>query len=138
MTSSGCSLFSYWMMPERLIHEQLGDYYRENPIGSRLFATPVALLSGMVKIFLFPLICAVGVIALPIIALVRYSQEKKETGAWLTAWAFSLLGVAASAAFIGAVTFHLPLVASAGLIILLLAASITYHVYYLVKEPPVA
>lgn len=123
-------------MPETLIHNQLDQFYQENPIGARIIATPLALISGVVKVFLFPIICAVGVVVMPLIALIQACQGKKDFGPWLSAWVFSVLGLASSVAFIGVTTFHLPLVASVGIFFSLLSLSITLHVYQFVKEPP--
>ncbi len=133
--SSGGSIFCSWVMPEALIHAQLGRSYRENPVGTRVIATPLALISGIVKLFLFPVICAVGVVVMPLIALIKACQGKANYGPWLSAWVFSVLGLAGSAAFIGVTTFHLPLIASVGMFISLLSVSVTLHVYQFVKEP---
>lgn len=134
--SSAGSIFCGWVMPETLIHAQLGQFYRDNPIGARVIATPLAFLSGVMKLILFPVICAVGIVVMPIIALIRVCQGKTDRGPWLAAWAFSVLGFAASVSFIGVTTFHLPLIASVGAFISLLSVSITLHVYQFVKEPP--
>ena len=133
--SSGGSIFCSWVIPETLIHAQLGQFYQESPFGSRVIATPLALISGIIKLFLFPLICAVGIVVMPIIALIRVCQGKKDLGPWLGAWAFCVLGFATSVSFIGVTTFHLPLIASVGAFISLLSVSITLHVYQFVKEP---
>lgn len=134
--SSGRSVFCTWLMPETLIHARLGSYYQENPMAARVVATPIAFLSGVVKLFLFPVICTVGIIVMPIIALIRACQDKPHNGSWLSAWCFCILGVAASVAFVGVTTFHVPLVISVGIFVALLSISITLHVYKLVKEPP--
>lgn len=133
--SSGSSLFCNWVMPETLVHDKLGSFYRSNPTGSRIIATPLALISGLVKVFLFPLICAIGVVVMPIIALIRACQGK-DYSSWLSAWFFSALGLAFSVAFMGVTTFHLPLVATVGIFVSFLSISITLHVYHFVKEPP--
>ena len=133
--SSGGSIFCSWVMPETLVHPQLDQFYRQNPIGARVIATPLALISGIVKLFLFPIICAVGVVIMPLIALIKACQGKKDFGPWLSAWAFSLLGLAGSVAFMSVTTFHLPLLASVGIFLSLLTISITLHVYQFVKEP---
>lgn|GEM_PF-5462107 len=133
--SSGCSLFYHWVMFESSIHNDLGDFYHENPIGSRVIATPIALIMGMAKVILFPVICAIGIIAMPIIAMVKVYQGKPEWEARLSAWCFCVLGLASFATFICVSTFHIPLNASIGLLIVFFSISISIHGYELFKEP---
>jgi hypothetical protein len=133
--SAGVRIFSDWIIPEGCLHRHLGDFYRNNPIMSRLVVTPLALLSGIVKVFLFPLMCAVGIAAMPMIALLRALQGKKDGGGWLQAWCFSILGVTASVAFMGLSCYYLPLVASSFILVTLITLSVIIHIQKLVKEP---
>jgi hypothetical protein len=132
---AGIGLFGDWVIPEGKIQRRCGNFFQKKPLLSRFIATPIALVSGIVKVFLFPLICLVGVVVMPIIALIRCCLGKKDGVTWLQAWCFSILGVVASLAFVGATCFALPLIASSALLTLLVAGSIIFHVYKLVKEP---
>jgi hypothetical protein len=131
--ASSFSIFSDCIIPEGIMQRRLGTFYAQHPIMSRLIASPIALISGTIKTLLFPVICAVGLVALPIIALLK---NEGKTGPWIGAWCFCLLGVVLSGAFIASVAFQLPLIVSSGLFVSFLAISIIFHVYTLVKEPP--
>jgi hypothetical protein len=134
--SSGAELFYKMAMPESLIHARLGECYEKNPCLSRVVATPLVVLSGIVKFFLLPVICLVGLLVLPIIAIIR-ACHNQPVGKLLGAWCFCILGLISYGAFLSVTTFHLPLVASAGIFIALLSISITLHVHQFMKEPPV-
>lgn len=125
-----------WFGPEFIIHRHLGSFYRDNPIMSRLITIPIAALTGALKVALFPLIAVVGLVVMPMIALVRFSQGKKEEGVeWLQAWGFCVLAVAGSVAFLGLFAFHIPLTWSIALIATAMTISIIIHVYKIAKEP---
>ena len=133
--SSGINLWCDWVIPEGIIHRKLGDFYRDSPVMSRVAFTPIALISGILKPFFFPLICAVGVVVQPIIALVHAWRGEKEWKKWLQAFCFSFIGLVASIAILGIAIYFLPLVATVAILVTLIALSITIHVYKLVKEP---
>lgn len=133
--SGGISIFSDWVIPEGIVQRRLGDFYEQHPVMSRLIVTPIALVSGILKVFLFPVICLVGVVVMPIIALVRACQGREETGHWLEAWVFCILGVAASATFLIVSCYYIPLIASMAIFVALTGISIILHVHKLVKEP---
>lgn len=149
-TSNCCSLldsevFVNLIIPEGMIHRHLGEFYETYPIGARLIATPIAFLTGSLKVILFPIICAIGVIVMPILAIIRAcSPDKQDAGSpgrrgpgdYLKAWCFCIIGLGASIAFISLTTYHLNLVTSSGLFVGILSISIIIHVYKLVKEPP--
>jgi hypothetical protein len=77
----------------------------------------------------------VGVVVMPIIALIRLCQGKRDSTDWLKAWCFCLLGLSASIAFFGVTCYYFPLVTSFGLLITFICISIILHVYKYVKEP---
>lgn len=132
--SEGLQTFSDWVIPEAYIQRHhLGDFYRNNPLMSRLIATPIALFSGIIKTFLFPVICLVGVVVMPIIALIK--AGKKEGSDWLKGWFFSILGASVSCALLAVSCFYLPLIVTAALLATFLSISVVIHVYKLVKEP---
>ena len=132
---TGMKIFSDWVIPEGIVQRKLGDFYENHPIMSRLLVAPVALFTGFMKVFFFPLICLVGVVAMPIIALVRSCRGNNDGGGWLQAWCFCILGVAATAAFLGVACYYLPLINSATILVIMLAISIVLHVGTLLKEP---
>jgi hypothetical protein len=128
--------FSDWIVPEGWIQRGcLGPFYERHPVMSRVLATPIAFFSGTVKVFFFPVFCAVGILVMPIIAIIRACQGKKDGGEWLKAWCFSIVGLAASIAFIAVACYYLPLIVTCALLVTFLAISIIAHVYKLVKEP---
>jgi multidrug transporter EmrE-like cation transporter len=134
----GCDLFRYWVIPESFIQERLGSIYEQHPIMSRIVATPIAFFSGFLKVFLFPIICLVGIVTMPLFALLSKCKGRTEDSSnWLKAWGFCILGLGISIAFLAITCYQLPLVVSCGLFVGLLAVSITIHVYRLVKEPPI-
>lgn len=108
---------------------KLGELYKNYPVMSRIVATPIAVFSGTVKVFLFPVISAIGLIALPIIALIRCVRGDKNNGNWCMGSVFCLLGVVGSIAFFGITGFYLPVVVSAILFAGAIALSICIHVY---------
>lgn len=130
--------FSDWLSPEGLIQRHcLGAFYERHPVMSRVLATPIALISGIAKVFLFPAICAVGIVVMPIIAIIRACQGKKDGGEWLKAWCFSILGLAVSIAFIAMACYYLPLIVTCACLVAFLAISIIAQVHKLVKEPSI-
>ncbi len=134
--SAGCEIFTNFVIPEGMIHSRLGSFYAKNPIMSRVIATPVGLICGVAKVFLFPVICLVSLVAMPIMAIIRSSPpNKKDGGEWLKAWLFSFIGLAAYVAILCVPVFYLNLVTSIGLFIALFSFSIVIHIYKFVKEP---
>jgi hypothetical protein len=134
--SAGFDIFTDLVVYEGVIHSRLGEFYQENPIMARVIATPIALIAGFVKVILFPVICVIGVVVLPILACVRAIRKEVGAGDLMKAWVFCLLGLAISAAFLIIAVHHLSLVASGALLITAISISIVVHVYKLVKEPP--
>jgi len=132
--SDGMRIFNDWIIPERLLQQRLGVFYRYHPIMSRLMVTPLAFLSGIFKVVLFPLICTVGLVVMPFIALIRSCRGQNGKN-WLLAWSFCLLGVGASITYLVVTCYYLPLVASTAILVAALAVSLIFHVDRLVKEP---
>jgi uncharacterized membrane protein len=133
--SPGWEIFGNLIIPEGMVQRRLGDFYKEHPVMSRLIATPIALISGIIKVFLFPLICLVGMVVMPIVALVCTCRKEKNSCEWLSAWGFCILGVTLSVTFLAVSCYYLPLVASMALLIAFISASIISHVRKLVAEP---
>lgn len=135
--SLGTDRFCQWIIPEALVHNELSKFYKDYPIGSRLLAGVIGLINGTLKPLLFPIMCAVGVVAMPIIAAVQLARgEKEDACEWMKAWVFCVLGAAATLGFVTIMTFYLPLTATAVIMTGFIAFSIVIHVYKLVKEPP--
>lgn len=116
----------------------LGELYKNHPVMSRIVASVIAAISGTIKVFLFPVISAIGLIALPIIALVRCVKGERNNGNWCMGSVYCLLGIAGSIAFFGITGFCLPVVASASLFAGAIAFSICIHVYKANKDYPEA
>lgn len=133
--SAGIQIFSDWIIPEGMIQRRLGAFYEKNPVMARLIATPVALLSGIIKVFLFPVICVIGIVVMPIIALIRTCQGEKNGRDRMKAWGLCIVGVAASIAFLGVTCYYLPLITSSAILVVIMSISIILHVHKLVKEP---
>lgn len=135
--SLGADRFCHWIVPEVLVHNELGQFYKDHPIGSRILAATIALFDGALKPLLFPVMCAVGVVAMPIIAGVQLARgENEDACEWGKAWIFCVLGAAATLGFVTIMTFYLPLTATVAILTGFIAFSIVIHVYKLVKEPP--
>lgn len=134
--STGCGLFSDWVVPEGILQRKLGKFYANHPVMSRVLATPIATICGIAKVVLFPMICLIGMIAMPIIAIIRAGIGKKDGGEWVKAWCFSILGVAGCIAFFGFSTYYLPLISTSAFLVGGISLSIIVHVYKFVKEPP--
>lgn len=133
--SHSCSIFSSLVIPEQFLHGKLGSCYEKRPVMSRIVATPIACVAGAVKPLLFPLICAVGVVTFPLIALIRACLGKKDGGEWLKAWVFSVIGSLGVALFVLAGGYYFSLVTSSAILISVLSFSITLHVYTYLKQP---
>lgn len=134
----GCS--DYFYAPESYLanvhlNKSVTNFYQSYPCLSRTLFGAGATLLGAGKVFLFPIIALVAVVAMPIIALVRGIQGKGDAKAWLVAWSFSVLGLAAFACFVTVAAFHMPLIGSCVVLWGGVAASITVHVYRAMKDP---
>lgn len=133
--AGGIEIADNFFSPEfYYIHRHLGSLYQENPTMARLIATPLAMLSGMTKVLLAPVISAVGTIAMPIIALTLYWQGKENSGDWLQAWYFCLLGVGLSIACLTMLS-SVPMVYSTSVLALAVSLSIVIHVHKAVQIP---
>lgn len=85
---------------------------------------------GLVKPLLLPVISAVGVVAFPIMAVIRTCQGRADDAtAHFQAWQISIVTVAACFAFLMVTGFHLPAKTSIGLMAGIMATSIAFHVY---------
>jgi len=133
--SKGFEIFTDWVIPEGIVHRRLGPLYANHPVMSRFLATPIALISGIVKIFLFPIICLVGAIALPLVAAARHFLNKGDGKEFLKSFGFCVLGFSASILFLSITSYYTPLLGSSALFLGLLSVSITIHVYKLMQEP---
>ncbi|NGX62288.1 MAG: hypothetical protein K940chlam9_01785 [Chlamydiae bacterium] len=136
--SSTCGILKGWFAPEYLVKEKtcVAGHYETSHILSRVVVTPLATIDGFAKVFLAPLMALVGVVAMPIIALVRKcALGKDDGGKWMKAWGVCLLTTVGTVAFLVVTGYYIPLLASTAIFVSLFAASICLHVYLGVKAP---
>lgn len=142
---SGLKISNSFFAPEAYLKDRyLGDFYANHLVMSRYTMVPVGALCGFSKPFLFPVISAIGVVVLPIIALLKladgHRNDKPESikngKDCLKAWAFSILGVGATIAFLAITAYFIPLVWSSALFLSFTVVSVSVHVYLMAKEPP--
>lgn len=133
--SEGWKIYSNWLAPEEIVRTYLGEYYQSHPVMSRVVAIPLGVACGFFKPFIFPLWNVVGMIAMPIISLMRYTLGKNDGKAWLQASGLSFIGVIGCVAFLSLSFFTAPLYVSAGVFIAGLALSIIIHVHRASTDP---
>lgn len=120
--------------PDIQVQRECAWAYKDYPIASRVVAIPVATVVGFIKPFFFPVVAAVGIVVLPVIAAIRHFR-KGDASAWLGAWVFSILATGSCVAFMAISAFYLPLVASASIFMSALTISIFVHVYRACHTP---
>lgn len=141
--SQGYALYDKWMMPETLLQEKFAKAYLKHPITSRTVAIGVATLSGILKPFYAVAVSLVGVVVMPIIALISAILAPKgtklqEAGKWLVSWSFSLLTVTGATAYLLVSAYYLPITYSACLVIGVWGLCIAIHIYKAAKTPEMA
>lgn len=113
------------------------ECYQNNPAAARGAAIPLAAVSGLIKPIIFPILAALAIILLPIRAGINTYQGKEDGPVIMGAWAFSVIGLAAYAAFFLISAHHLPAVASAGIVMAAISFSIGVHVYQASTAPAI-
>jgi hypothetical protein len=106
------------------------NFYKECSVMSRCIFMPLAAIRGAGKVFLFPVIMAVGAVALPLIGLFKSLWNSDGSG-WehLKAGGICLLGAGAVLGFMLVSAYHLPLIASTSIFMSAMVVSICIHVY---------
>lgn len=95
----------------------------------RPVAVPLVTLSGLIKPLLVPIIAALGVVLLPVLA----AAKKGERTPYLKAWVFCVLTVVASFGAISLAAFHVRLLWSSLILTSACALSIILHVRNSIK-----
>jgi hypothetical protein len=136
--SEGFKIFCNGLAPEEFARGRMGKIYRDHPIMSRVVATPLAVIFGIIKVLLFPVFIAVGLVALPIIGLKRFFCSKdKPIYPWFQAWGFCLIGLGLTIGFMSLSTFNIPVFYCSLIFMGVISLSITVHVHRALKEPEV-
>lgn len=130
-----CDVLGDVFGPEYMVHRRLGGIYSRHPVGARIVTANVSTLSGLLKPFLVPIIAAVGLLILPIIAAAKFKGDRESAKGHLKAWGFCFLTIGATVAFFSLTTFYMPLVWSSAVVASICALSIILHVYKAMKEP---
>jgi len=122
--------------PEFIAVRNMKGTYQRHPVGARIGTGTVAAVSGLLKPFLAPLIAALGLVLMPIMAGVASQKGDVEgTKGYLKAWGFCALTIGATVAFMAITTYFMPLLWSSALVVVIVTLSVIFHVQKAMKEP---
>ena len=89
----------------------------------------VMTISGIMKPFLIPLIAAIGIILMPILAgIALYRGDKEAARSYLGAFGACVLILGACAAYLYVSAYHMPLNVSVAVSVCLVALSVILHI----------
>ncbi|MBS0623239.1 MAG: hypothetical protein JSS62_01295 [Verrucomicrobia bacterium] len=165
VVKDGLTLSNHWFNPFGYwVQTTKAKFYQNHPVGARCLTIPVNGFLGLIKVMAFPAVAvaimgakilpigitaAIGsfaapmfiligsaVLAMPVIATVKFCQGKSDEGKrWLAAWVFALVAAAGAAGFLFTMAFHLNLLQSSVLIAVGGSIGIITHVYRVAKAP---
>ena len=107
-------------------------FYEKDTAGARTFRAVAATITGIVKVPLFPVACALGLVGMPLFGCGRacYHRDAKEFDSPCVAAMICLVGLIATATFAGASAYGgLTLNQSVGIFLGAIATSVTANVY---------
>lgn len=115
----------------------MGNFYRDHAVMARVVFIPVALVSGLVKGLLFPIITTIQTLIFSIIAIVRIIQRKNDDAHYWQAAALSFVGASTCVVFFVLSAYYLPISAASGIYMTGVAISVTVHIYRACRGPVV-
>lgn len=136
--ATGESIANTFYSPETWIYKNsksLQKFSNDYPLASRVTYCILAILGGFAKTILFPIVSAVGAVALPIIGLIRAALQKADACAYIKAGAWCLLGVFTFATFAMVSAYYIPMPVSGAIFAIAVASCVAYHVHRACQSP---
>lgn len=131
MPTTAIGIVNTWFDPPVWERSKCYDsFYKEHPVMSRAIFMPLALIRGIAKVFLYPLVALVGAIVLPLFGILKCLWNSKCVG-WeeVKAGGICLLGAGLFATYMLLSAYHFSFVASSSIFMGAILVSTSVHIY---------